>query len=84
MFTHMGQNLSFLRQNNIPLCGCAHILPLHSFVGLDCFPAVPVIKEGAVNMGIKIAALRMCFQFFWVYTEMELLDPVSILFLIFE
>lgn len=26
----------------------------------------------------------MCFEFFWVDTEMELLDPVSILFLIFE
>lgn len=83
MFTHMGQNLPFLRQNNIPLYVCTHISPLHSFVDLDCFLAVPVIKDGAVSMGVKIAAWRTRFQFFWVYTEMELLDPVSILFLIF-
>lgn len=60
------------------------MLPLHSFFGLDCFSAAPVINDGAASVGTKIAALRVCFQFFWVYTEMELLDPVSSLFLIFE
>lgn len=42
MFTQMGQNLSFGRQNNIPLYVCARRWPLRSFVDLDCFPAKPV------------------------------------------
>lgn len=84
MFIHMGRNLSFWGQNNIPLYVCAHCWALRSFVDLDCFPTKPVINGGAVSTGIEIAALRMHFQFFWAYTEMELLDPVSILFLIFE
>lgn len=43
-----------------------------------------LLNDGAVSLGIEIAALGVHFQFFWVHTEMELLDPVSILFLIFE
>ena len=59
-FTHACQNLSFLRQNNIPLYVCACIWLPPSFVdgSLDRFPRCGCRNDGAVSMGIKIAAFE--------------------------
>lgn len=61
-----------------------HIFFYSSIDGfLDCFCFLAVVDDAAMNTGIQMC-LNLCFQFFWIYTQVKLLDHIVILVLIFR
>ena len=82
----MSEFPSFLRLNNVLLSLCIyHILFFQSSVyrHFGCFCVLAFVNNAAVNMGIQIAIWVPAFCSLEIYLEVELLDYVVNLSLIF-
>ena len=62
-----------------------HIFFMHSAMDghLGCFHIVAIVNNAAVNIGVHISFQVSVFVFFRYNAELELLDHVVVLFLVF-
>ena len=78
----------FLTLNSILVCVCLcgiFLICLFTDERLGCLCILATINNAAVNMRVQISFRVKCFNFLWIeYPEVEWLDHMIVLFLIFE
>ena len=81
----MSEFPSFLRLNDIPMCGQATLCSIHSsFDGhLCCIHLLATMNNAAMNMDVKNLPSLLS-KLLHKYPEVDLLDHLVVLFLIFE
>ena len=75
---------SFLGLNSIPLYACTTFcLPIPLLMDTGCFDLLAIVNNAAVNTGVQIPLLVLVFSFWDINPEVEFLDHMVILCLIF-
>ena len=81
---HVSDYLSLLKLNNIPIVCVTFCLSSHLSQYLDCVHLFAIVNNAALNMSIQMSVRSLFSVCSGVYPEVELLDHMVTLYLLFK